>query len=336
MLSRIAEATFWLARYLERADDIARYLGVHYHFLLESVGGPSTEGAWRSMLDLLGDTEDYAARGLPLEARPILEFLVLDDSNPSSIRSCVRAARENGRLIRDRISSEVWEELNTFHHWIEGAAAEAARMLDEPHAFLVEVGRAIQGLHGVAEATMFHDVGWQFLRAGTYLERAGLTARFLRARYPELVAAEAVVAGRMGPLGSHLGMAILKAASAYEAYRRVHHTRVEARRVAELLILSPLFPRSIRFCLAGLDYAVRAVRRTPAGTYRTEADRLAGRALGEIAYVGIDEVLAAPIEAFLDRIVQRCDEVGQAIAFVFFVHPPVKADEEPLALAVPR
>lgn len=336
MLSRIAEATFWLARYLERADHVARYLGVQYHFLLEGLGATDGEGAWRSTLDLLGETESFAARGLTVDGASVLDYLVLDPENPSSIRSCLRSARENGRAIRDRISNELWEELNTFHHAVEGA--DRGVVLAEPHGFLEEVERGIQGLYGVAEATLLHDEGWHLLRTGMFLERAGLTARFLRVRFPELAAAEDPATGVLGPLGSHVGMAILRTVSAYEAYRKISHTRIEAHRVAELLVLSPLFPRSIRFCLTGLDYELRAVRRTPPGIYETPAERIAGRALAECAYVEMDEVGGPFLDGFLERVIRRCQLIGQAIVDVYFIHPPARArtGREAGAVALPR
>ncbi len=323
MLSRIGESIYWLARFLERAKNVARFLDVHAQLLLEQPWGTLGDGpaneTFLPVFSLLGETDEFRAAwpGRPADRAAAVDHLVLDLDRPSSVRSIVRAARENGRAVRDRISREMWEELNTFHHALVGLEAEAVR--EHPHATLIDICRRIQRIYGVAEATLLHDGGFLLFRTGLFLERAGLTARLLRGRWFKLQAVEF-----RGLPVEPLGAAILKSASAFEAYRKVHHARMEARRVAEFLLFEPAFPRTVRFCLASVDYAVRGLRRSPPGSSSTIAERATGRALADLAYAEPGRAFKGQfgLDDFLARVLDHCDRIGEAIAESHFLHLP--------------
>lgn len=241
MLSRIADALFWLARYIERAEDTARILDVNYHVLIEQSHQPERL-RWDPLIAMAGEEKPFQSCYTEANTRTVFEFLAFRQDNPSSIVQCIAKARENARTIRDRISREMWEDINGLYHTVL-RFDPAEEIAVGPHRFCDIIKFGSHRFHGVAEATLPHDEGWQFLRAGWSLERAEMATRLVDVQYQNLLDSPAVA----GVPDNRQWMAVLKSVGAYEAYHRHYHSPIEPERVAEMLILRPEHPRSIRF-----------------------------------------------------------------------------------------
>jgi uncharacterized alpha-E superfamily protein len=317
MLSRIADSLFWLARYMERAEDTARILDVNYHMMLEQ-SPDSSRLRWEPLIVMAGEQERFAELQTEANAQTVFEFLAFRESNPSSIVECVCKARENARTIRDRISREMWEDINRFYHAIQEFRPEE-ELLQGPHRFCDTVKFGSHRFNGVTDATLPHDDGWEFLRVGRMLERAEMTARLVDVRYQGLIADGA--AG--DEPDAHQWMAVLKSVGAYEAYRRQHHAPIVPEQVAGMLILHPQHPRSIRFSMTEVQNGLRAISGTGPGTYANEAERLTGRLLESLRYGRIEEIFAAGLHAYLAEVQRTCRAIGEDIARTYFYYAVV-------------
>ncbi len=304
MLSRHAEDLYWAGRYIERAEDTARLLDVTYHGLLES---PPAEApaAWRELLDVLflqGAFGDPAA----INAATVTRFLVLDPDNHGSILAAVARARENVRGVRDRVSTELWEAINTFYLELVDRDLPAD-LADRPYEVYRLVKHECQAIAGVANETMPRDDGYRFLVLGRMIERAEMTCRMLAVRYARLRRGA-------GP-AFHQWVAVLKSVSAYEAYLKEHRAAMDATRVLEFLLLSPDFPRSVLFSLSTAETHLADLIAPGAGAAAT---RLLGMARARLEFCEVDEVLAGGLDDFLEEVQTEIWRVDQAIDRHFF------------------
>ena len=239
-------------------------------------------------------------------------------NNPSSIMQCITKARENARTIRDRISREMWEDLNSLYLTL-GRFDPQEETAAGPHRFC---GRVIFGshrFHGVTDATLPHDEGWDFLRIGWALERAEMTARLVDVQYRNLLA----LSPEDNTPDSHQWMAVLKSVGAYEAYHRQYHSPIEPARVAEMLILNSQHPRSIRFCVTEMQSGLRAISNTGPGNYANEAERLTGKVLERLRYSRIDEILGDGLHPYLTDLIHMFNTIGAVIARTYFYYAGV-------------
>jgi uncharacterized alpha-E superfamily protein len=312
MLSRVAEACFWMGRYIERAENVARILDVNHQGVIENTG-PEAEPSWWSVVATTGDAAEFFRRYPRPTERHVTEFLALDRENPNSVARCVTAARENARSIRDRISSETWEELNRFYHTVNRLAIEQV-MRDGAYAFSRAVRNGSHLVAGVVDNTMPHDEGWCFLRAGRFLERAGMTARIVDSQAALLTRPAA------GPdyAATHRWIAVLKSASGYEAYRKAHRGTITPEGVVGFLLLAEDFPRSALACVAEVEAALRSVRTLVGLPGPDRASREAGALAARLRYTEIGGSLMADLHQFLDGLETDCNDVGDALAAEYF------------------
>jgi len=245
VLSRIAENLFWMGRYVERMENTSRLLDVNYHAMLETTA--VLEAQWEPLLEITHTQEGYAKHFSSVEAYPVALWLASHEGNPSSVLSSLTYARENARSLRDRISTEMWESLNSAYLDLRSRGT----LLDEGslHRFCNSSRDASHLFFGIAEATLPRDQGWYFLKAGRLLERADNVARLLATFY---------VTYRSGPnaaliLTHHYWTGVLKSVSAFEAYLKEYQGALEAHNIAEFLILSESFPRSVAYSLGSLQ-----------------------------------------------------------------------------------
>jgi uncharacterized alpha-E superfamily protein len=313
MLSRIAESLFWMARYMERAEDTARLLDVHFHTLLEQ-SQQTYLLRWDSIIRISGEHERFFQCYQEATPQTVFEFLAFREDNPNSILGCVTHMRENARTIRDRMSRELWEAVNSFYHRVRGFRADS-EVLAGPHRFCNEVKFSSHQFRGVADDTLPHDEGWQFLRAGRALERAEKTARIVDVEYHTLLE------GRTAHQpDNHQWMAVLKSVAAYEVYRREFHSSIDPKKVAELLVLHPRHPRSIRFNIAELQSSLQAISRAAPGTYTSEAERLTGKLQETLLYDRMEDIFARDLHSFLRGLQAICREIGEHIARTYFYY----------------
>ncbi|MBD0335768.1 MAG: alpha-E domain-containing protein [Cyanobacteria bacterium Co-bin13] len=308
MLSRVADSIYWINRYVERAENVARFVDVNLNLLLDSPGLQQ----WEPLVVTTGDQALFKQRYGEATAENVLRFLTFDKDYPNSILSCLQAARENARSVREIISSEMWEQVNAFYLMVKEAAE--AGSLSDLHIFFPEVKLSSHLFAGVMDATMAHNEGWHFGLLGRLLERADKTARILDVKYYILLPSVSDVGS---PLDDLQWIALLKSASAYEMYRKCQY-RITPDGVTEFLILNREFPRSIQFCVLQAEKSLRQITGTPSGTWRMPSDRTIGRLRAELDYVTIDEIVNQGLHEFLDGLQIRLNQVGEAIYKDFF------------------
>jgi uncharacterized alpha-E superfamily protein len=308
---------FWLARYIERAEETARILDVNYHMMLEQSHQPYRL-RWDPLVVMAGDEQRFRQFYSESNAQTVFEFLAFRHDNPSSMVQCITKARENARTIRDRISREMWEDINGLFHTVSRFNPQE-EMAVGPHRFCEMVKFGSHRFHGVAEATLPHDEGWQFLKIGWSLERAEMTARLVDVQYQNLLETTPVVS----VVDNHQWMAVLKSVGAYEAYRRQNHSLIEPERVAEMLILHAQHPRSIRFSVTEVQSGLRAISGTGAGSYANEAERLTGKVLESLRYDKISDIFERGLHLYLSGLLKVFRSIGEDIARTYFYYAVV-------------
>ena len=320
MLSRVADSIYWMSRYIERAENVARFVDVNLNLMLDLPGNSGPQ--WQPLVDISGDTEPFAERYDTPSRRNVIQFLTFDTQNPNSILSCLRAARENARSVREIISSEMWEQANQFYLLVSAAAGNR-RYVTDPQELLGSVKMASQLFAGVTDATMTHGEGWHFSRLGRKLERADKTSRIVDVKYFLLLPAIHDVGTTVDDVQ---WAAVLRSASAFEMYRK-KHGRIWPDRIVEFLLLDREFPRAIRNCLNSTRESLHAISGTPQGMFRNPAEQLLGLLCSELAYAHIDEIIASGLHEYLDELQTKMNQVGRHIRDTFFgadVEPPAR------------
>ena len=315
MLSRVADSIYWMSRYVERAENVARFVDVNEHLMIDLP--PGLPPQWAPLVNVTGDSEAFQSRYGDETQENVIEFLTFDPENQNSILSSLRKARENARSIREIISSAMWEEINEAYLYVEAEAAKSRR--DFRYDFLRQVKRYSQILEGVTNATLSHGEAWHFSRVGRLLERADKTTRIVDVKYFLLL-----------PSPSHVGSptddlqwtAVLQSASAFEMYRQ-RHGMVNLDRTAAFLILDPEFPRSVRNCARRADESLRAVTGTRHGAFQNLAERRLGQLVAELDYTDMSEVISQGLHEFVDGIQVKLNRIADAIHQSFFALRPV-------------
>jgi uncharacterized alpha-E superfamily protein len=308
MLSRVADAMFWMSRYIERAEHVARFLEVafHLHLDLHAIAG-SHDLQWQSLLAIMQQPPSEMKEGIL--AASVSDSLTYDMKNPTSMMTCINRSRNNARSVRGSISSEMWRELNKVYWQVTDP--EFRRSLeDSPHELYQVVQTGSRLFQGICDTTMIHDEGWRFIQLGKYLERADKILRVIDTRQRQLSA----VADEMDLSLQNLHWAsVLKSCQAYVAYQQLYISRVEPERVLEFLLFNPDFPYSVRFCLKAAAENLAAISATNRDRAGGRAGRILGRMLVELEFAEPHEVLNGELRSFLETIGQRC---GQATAAV--------------------
>ncbi len=317
MLSRIADSLYWIARYMDRAENAARLLDVTYHMLLEQAQ-TTYRLRWDSVIRITGDQQVFHAIHDEPTPENVCDFVLFREDNGNSVASCIDMVRENARTIRDRLSREMWENVNGLYHRMR-EMKETARIGDDLHGLCQEIILASQAFNGITDSTLPHDEGWDFLQAGRALERAENTARVVDVEYHKLVDTSSALA----EAASQQWMAVLKSVGAYEIYRRAYQSAIEPKKVAELLILHQQHPRSVRFNIAWLQTSLRGVSGTGAHSYANEAERLTGKLHDSLVYDRIEDIFARGLHLFLSDVAKTCRRIGEEVARSYFYYAGV-------------
>jgi uncharacterized alpha-E superfamily protein len=315
MLSRTADHLFWMARYTERAENTARMLDVNYQTSLLPQSAAVAQLGWQGLLSISELVPAYTERHGEIEASRVMDFMVKDASNPSSIVSCLRAARENARAVRGSLTTEAWETQN--HTWLDlNRMLQSGEFERDPGQFFEWVKFRSHLSRGVTVGTMLMDEALYFMRLGTFLERADNTARLVDVKF------HAVQSDFFGTATEqdqeydfYHWSAILRSVSAFEVYRKVYRDVIKPERVADLLILRPDMPRSLH---ASLNEVVANLNLV-ANEQSSETLRRAGRLRAELQYGSIEEILATGLHAFLTQFLDRVNELGGRISRDFLV-----------------
>jgi uncharacterized alpha-E superfamily protein len=317
MLSRTADHLYWMARYTERAENTARMLDVRIQYALMPQTPLAAEQGWRTLLGISELEQAFDAKYDALTQKDVIDFMVRDPDNPSSIASCLTGARENARAVRGTLTTEVWETENTT--WIELQHHLKGDLLEQnPGQFFEWVKHRSHLSRGVTLGTMLQDEALNFIRLGTFLERADNTARILDVKF---LAADTIEAGAQ-PEFYYLA-ALLRSVSAFEVYRKVYRDAITPERVAELLILQAKMPRSLVACMA----AVVANLNDLSNDLSRDTERFAGKLHAELRFARIEDILEQGLHGYLTNFLACIDELGNRISSDFLV--PLEPAESP-------
>lgn len=312
MLSRVADAIHWMCRYIERADNVARFIQVNHDFILDLPAGASEQ--WDPLVSITADNAWFAEHYKEPTRRNVIEFLVCDPDYGNSIFSCVRAARENARSVRDALSSEVWENLNRFYLGVQESTGRGAQAIADHPEHLAEIKREAHLFFGSFDRTMSHGEAWQFGRLGETLERADKTSRILDVKYFHLLPSVRDVGG---PLDESQWAAILKSVGGLEMYRR-RYRRISPEKAIEFLVLDREFPRSMLYCLNQADAALRAISGTPGGQFSNAAEQRLGQLHAQFAFAGAKQIMNGGLHEFLDSFQLQLNQAGEAVFQSYF------------------
>ncbi len=301
MLSRVADSLYWMSRYLERAENTIRQLDVTMSLLLDT-SETTAEMRWDRLLISLGNPTNVTWNG---DAEAMARMLVFDGTVPASVTTCINAARENARQVREEISTEQWQRLNRLYHQMHSPHAQAqfgANMND----FLASVVDGIHLFKGVSDTTMIHGEGWQFIRLGRYLERAYATATLLEVYQERLLDL---------PEREHSGyqylelVGLLRCCTSFEAYCQVYTADLSPDKILEFLLLNRDFPHALRYSIDGVRQSLDAIQRTGGRRPPEELLASAGKLHAMLRYTTIDEILEGNPGAFLHTIREHCQDI---------------------------
>ena len=310
MLSRTADHLFWLSRYMERAENTARMLDVNYQTSLLPQSAAAAEQSWRGILSISELSDDYQKYYGDIDSKRVKDFIVRDERNPSSILSCLREARENARAVRGTLTTEVWETTN--QTWLEfKRLIDDGMLARDPSALFEWVKFRSHLSRGVTVGTMLQDEAFNFIRIGSFLERADNTARLLDVKFHAM---ESSLESE-GAIDFYHWSAVLRSVSGLEIYRKVYSNAIAPDKVAELLMLRPNMPRSLAHCMGQLFNNLKRV----ANDQSAETLRQAGRLHADIEYARIDEILETGLHQFLSSFLERIGELGMGISRDFLM-----------------
>jgi len=317
LLARYAECIFWMARYMERAENLARILDVHETFSRDSRGAKN----WMSIVQLNADEKRFLSRYESATAQNVVNFYVLDTQNPTSIVSAIRSARENARTLRPLISTEMWTQINVFYNKLLSLGPSDIA----PHnltRLCNMVKEACQAHTGITEGTFYRDQGWYFYQLGKYLERADQTTRLLDIKYHTLLP---FADGVGSPLDVSQWNAVLRSAAGYHAFRRVYPRGMTPAAVAGFMLYNESFPRSVTTCVRQIDGLLVRLK----SRYILKGGSKAMERVDEIQAAlhsrPVEDVIKSGLHEYLDWLQLHLNDVTQEISKAFFGAVPAGA-----------
>ena len=310
MLSRVANSIYWMSRYLERADNVARFADVNFHLMLDlSLDRDSTQ--WYPLVATSGDDDTFNKRYSTADERSVLKFLTFDDKNPNSILQCIFRARENARTVREIIPVEMWEKINELYHLTQ--AHSRKRSLEDLYDYYMQVRQSGHLFTGLMYNTMSRYSGWQFAHVGQMLERADKTARLLDVKYFILLPRGEIVDSAFDAV--QWG-AVLKSVNALEMYRQQFHS-INYRDVTHFLLFSQAFPRSVVHCLDSAAHALTTLGHGGHGDGSQAAQEME-RLTRMMHNSDAAHIIATGLHEFIDDFQANLNVVDEAINTSFF------------------
>ena len=305
MLSRVADSLYWMSRYLERAENTVRQLDVTMSLLLDS-SSTKAETRWQRLLTALGNPEGVEWAG---DYDAMTHSMIFDPTNEASVATCINAARENARQVREEISTEQWQRLNRLYHQMHSPHAQA-QFRSSVNDFLASIIDGIHLFKGISDTTMIHGEGWQFIRLGRYLERAYATATLLEVYQESLLDL---------PERHHNGyqylelVGLLRCCTSFEAYCQVYTADLSPDKILEFLLLNRDFPHALRYSIDGVRQAIDAIQSSGGRRPPEELLSTAGRLHAMLRYTTIDEILDGNPGQFLHTIRERCQLIHELL-----------------------
>ena len=310
MLSRVADSLYWINRYVERAENISRFLEVSEAMALDCP--PGSAEPWLPLVDACGDRQRFDQTYPVGSPRDVVSFLLLDRDNPNSIVSCIASARENARQIRDVITTEMWEQLNDLYWSVQDGEA----LWQEPdQEQLRNIRRGCQLFYGITDVTLSRDQAWLFSQLGRLIERADKTSRILDVKYSLLLPTPTEVGGVLDELQ---WISLLRSAGAYQMYRQSMQQAIAPASVARFLLLDPNFPRSVRFCLQQINDTLQQIQLKPQSGPPDDLECLRGQVLAKWSYVRIDALIKRGLHEAIDQLQTDLNQLHQLIHNRYF------------------
>jgi uncharacterized alpha-E superfamily protein len=312
MLSRVADSIYWMSRYLERAEHTARLLDLTLNQALDQSPAISKQRWQLALTSLRAPTPET------LEAYQLTQHLTFEMSNGASIVSCITAARENARQIREQISSEMWEQLNQLYLMVRRTSIDAIYW--QPHEFFRPIKEGSHLFQGLTDAIMSHGEGWHFLQLGRFIERANATAMLLDAHLRVLLKPTKTDTGALAQ--DYISwVALLKSCTSFESYCQVYTADLRPERIAEFLLLNAESPRSVRFAAETIQTSLERLAKLTNAQRSGPAQRLAGRLRATLDYGQVDEIIADNIHVYLESIQRQCLQIHTAVQQQYISYP---------------
>ncbi|WP_024481026.1 alpha-E domain-containing protein [Cellulophaga baltica] len=311
MLGRVANTIYWMNRYLERAENYARFMDVNYNLSLEMP--PDEEQQWKPIVVITGDWELYKSLNTKVSKSKVIYFLTFDEKNPNSIYNCILKARENARAIRPEITKEFWEQINALNYLVKAGLENKCHKESNLREFFTNVKNGCQLLYGMYDATISRNEGWHFGKLGQAIERADKTSRVLDTKYHLLLDSP-------NEVGSSLDLiqwsSLLKSVSAYDMYRK-KYGKLTSASIAEFLILDTEFPRSILACLIRAEQSLITLSGSSFG-FSNSAQKQLGALKSQLEYTAINEIISGGMHEYLDDIQKKLNGISTAVYESFF------------------
>lgn len=314
MLSRVANSIYWMARYVQRAENIARFIEVTNNVALDQPDSRLEQ--WEPLIQATGDEEIYAKHYSGFAAEDVCQFLTFDKEYHSSILTSVSQARENARTVREAISSEAWEHLNSFFHFVSRAAGDSTACSDP--LFYSEIVQKSYLFNGILDGTMTRGPGWHFANVGRVLERADKTSRILDVKYFTLLRNVSDMNTTHDDL---LWSAVLRSVSGFEMFRKHYHA-LTVERIVEFLVLDEGFPRAIRYCVQRARESLQQVK-GPVVASQNSALLLIGQLVEDLDCNDAERIINGGLHEFIDSIQTALNEISVAIHDTYFAFRPV-------------
>ena len=312
LLSRVAESIYWMSRYMERVENTVRLIDVNWHLMLDLPHVQTNE--WESLLHVSGDYDLFRSAYDEVNAENVMRFMTFDLLNPNSMNSCLTASRENARAVRDVVTPELWELINSMYLMVKAYDSNARGFYRNPFEFYREIQDNVLHFYGVQHATAFRGQAWHFNHLGRMLERADKTSRILDVRYFLLLPSLREVGTALEDLQ---WAAMLRSVSSLEPFVQKYGP-VNARGIIAYLLLDMQNPRSMRHCLKIADHALRDINGTPTGSYRNDAERMLGQLCADLTYLTVDDIIRQGLHECLDDMQIRMNQVHTAISETYF------------------
>jgi len=314
MLSRVADSIFWMYRFLERAENNARFLDVNFNLVLDLPSGMTEQ--WKPLVITTGGLENYLRYYEGFKKNDVIQFIGFDVRNPNSIYSCMRNARENARMIRENLTKELWEEINNLYLFISETVKIRKWDKSDPRKFFTRVKKGCQILWGINESTISRSDGWHFGQLGQSLERADNTSRILDVKYH-------IILPSVDSVGSPIDIihwaALLKSVSAYNMYRR-HYGKILPINITEFLILEREFPRSILFCLQKAEFSLRKISGNQSSGFANNAEKKLGSLRSDLEFADINDIFTGGLHEYLDDLQKVISEISNSVYDSYFNH----------------
>ena len=311
MLSRVADSLYWLNRYIERSENIARIIDANLSFILDTDINKNEQ--WEPLIWITASKDYFFEKYEEASRENVIHFLMFDENYPGSILNALAMARENAISVREVINIEMWEQVNKFNMLVKDFSRKRVS-IDRTHDFLEEIKKNCHIFFGIQDSTLSRGESWHFGRMGKLIERADQTSRIIDIKYFHILQSPTYVGSNYDILQ---WAAILKSASGYEMYTKKYKT-IKSDKILEFLILDSKFPRSIRYCLNKANESLHAISETSPDSYKNKPEQSLGALKSELSYIDIDTIINIGLHEYIDSLQLKLVNVGQDIYNRFF------------------